>query len=124
MQLLEDRMDEPNCLEYPYPGASKQVTSYPLVLHPHATYEYFEKKKGFSMFSILKNPMVIMMVMSAGLMFLMPKMMEGLDPEEKARMQQQMKNQQDPSKMMSQLWGDLTGAQEEPPKRQRRVKKE
>ena len=124
MQLLEDRMDEPNCLEYPYPGAAKQVTSYPLVLHPHATYEYFEKKKGFSMFSILKNPMVIMMVMSAGLMFLMPKMMEGLDPEEKARMQQQMKNQQDPSKMMSQLWGDLTGAQEEPPKRQRRVKKE
>lgn len=78
IQLLENEMDAPKCLEYAYPGALKQVIAYPLVLRPHATYTYFEKRQGLSLFSILKNPMVIMMVISLGLMFLMPKMMEGL----------------------------------------------
>ena len=45
-------------------------------------------------------------------MFLMPKMMEGLDPEEKARMKQQMEMQKDPTKMLSQLWGDMSGEAE------------
>jgi ER membrane protein complex subunit 7 len=78
IQLLENDMDAPKCLEYAYPGALKQVIAYPLVLRPHATYTYFEKRQGLSLFSILKNPMVLMMVFSLGLMFLMPKMMEGL----------------------------------------------
>jgi len=38
----------------------------------------------------------------------MPKMMENLEPEEKARMKRQMAMQSDPSKMLGQLWGDLT----------------
>jgi hypothetical protein len=78
IQLLENDMEAPKCLEYAYPGALKQVIAYPLVLRPHATYTYFEKRQGFTLFSILKNPMVLMMVFSLGLMFLMPKMMEGM----------------------------------------------
>jgi hypothetical protein len=54
--------------------------------------------------------MVLMMVFGCGMMFIMPKMMEGMDPEEKAKMKQQMEAQKDPSKMLSQMWGDLTGA--------------
>lgn len=50
-----------------------------------------------------------MMAFSVGMMFLMPKMMEGLDPEEKERMKQQMEMQKDPTKMLSQLWGDISG---------------
>jgi hypothetical protein len=34
-----------------------------------------------------------------GMMFMMPKMMEGLDPEQKEQMQRQMEMQQDPSKV-------------------------
>lgn len=109
IQLLEDSMDSPKCLEYAFPGAAKKAIRYPFVLSPNATYQYFEAKKGFSVFSIFKNPMVLMMVFSAGMMYYMPKMMEGLDPEEKARMQKQMAAQNDPTKMLSQMWGEMTG---------------
>ena len=64
-----------------------------------------------------------MMVIGGGLMFLMPKMMEGLDPEEKARMKKQMEAQQDPTKMFSQMWGDITGQQEEDPGKTRRERR-
>lgn len=56
-----------------------------------------------------------MMAFSVGMMVVMPKMMEGLDPEEKARMQQQMEMQKDPTKMLASLWGDMSGDQKEPP---------
>jgi hypothetical protein len=126
IQLLPESMDQPKCLEYAYPGAPKAMIPYPLVLTAHATYQYFEKRAGLSIFGLLKNPMVLMMIVSAGLMFLMPRMMEGLDPEEKAKMRKQMETQQDPTKMLSQMWGDLAGTKEEaqPKQKQRRVKKE
>ena len=113
IQLLEDSMDAPKCLEYAYPGATKRALKYPLVINPKGTYQYFEAKKGFSIFGLLRNPMVMMMLFSVGLMVAMPYMMEGLEPEEKARMKEQMKNQQDPTAMFSQMWGDITGAGEE-----------
>ena len=119
-------MEAPKCIEYAFPGAPKRALKYPLVLNPKGTYQYFETKKGFSIFALLRNPMVIMMLFSVGLMVMMPKMMEGLDPEEKAKMKEQMKNQQDPSQMLSQMWGEITGgAEDEAPKtrkERRRVK--
>jgi len=113
IQLLEDSMDAPKCLEYSFPGAPKRALKYPLVINPKGSYQYFETKKGFSIFGLLRNPMVMMMLFSGGLMFAMPYMMEGLDPEEKARMKEQMKSQQDPSAMLTQMWGEMTGGGEE-----------
>jgi ER membrane protein complex subunit 7 len=120
IQLLKEAMSEPKCLEYAYPGANKQVldcakkdstssSSVHVTLTTVAMYDYFEKRSGFSIFSILKNPMILMMVFSVGIMYFMPQMMEGLDPEEKARMKKQMEMQQDPSKMISSLWEGLSG---------------
>lgn len=109
VQLLENAMDSPKCIEYLYPGAPKQAIMHPLVLTAHARYEYFEKRPGFSIFSIFRNPMLLMMMFSGVLMFLMPKMMENLDPDQKEQMQRQMEMQQDPTKMLSQLWGDISG---------------
>jgi hypothetical protein len=43
------------------------------------------------------------------------KMMEGMDPEEKARFKQQMAMQNDPKKMLGQLFGDVTGGGGERP---------
>jgi hypothetical protein len=111
IQLLEESMDAPNCLEYAYPGAPKKTIKYPLVIYANGTYQFFEVKKGFSVFSLLKNPMVLMMLFSVGMMYFMPKMMEGLDPEEKARMKKQMEAQNDPTKMFSQMFGG--GGEEE-----------
>jgi hypothetical protein len=123
IQLLEEDMSSPKCLEYFYPGATKQPAAYPLALNAIATYDYFEKRQGFSIFSMLKNPMVLMMGFSAVLMFIMPKMMEGLEPEDKERMKQQMEMQKDPTKMFGQLWGDLTGPGEEEKSKPRKIKK-
>jgi ER membrane protein complex subunit 7 len=95
-----------SCIEYYYPGATKHTIdeSNLLVLTALASYEYFETKRGFSLFSILKNPMVLMMIFTGGIMYMLPKMMEGMDPEERAMMQKQIQMQQDPTKMMSNLF--------------------
>lgn len=114
IQLLEEAMDVPKCIEYLYPGAPKQAIPHPLELTAHASYEYFEPRQGFSLLGILKNPMLLMMLVSVGGMFMMPKMMEGLDPEQKEQMQRQMAMQQDPSKMLTSLFKDITGTGEEP----------
>jgi len=114
IQLLEDSMTQPKCVEYAYPGAPKKPVDHPITMTAYATFEYFEKRPAFSIFSIFKNPMFLMMAFSAGMMFLMPKMMEGLDPEEKARMKEQMAMQQDPSKMLNNLFSGFTGEEPEP----------
>jgi hypothetical protein len=115
--------DEPifSCLEYPYPGATKIPVKKHLVLTALATYEYFEMKKGFSVFGILKNPMLLMMLFSVGLMYFMPKMMEGLEPEERERVRKQMQMQQNPTQMLSELFSGGTSI--EPETKQRKAKK-
>jgi ER membrane protein complex subunit 7 len=111
-----------SCLEYLYPGAPKQAVENMLVLNALATYEYFEVKRGFSVFSILKNPMVLLMAFTVGFMYLMPMMMENLEPEERERMQKQMEMQQNPTKMLGELFGGFTGEPEAKPN-QKKIKK-
>jgi len=106
-------MDSPKCIEYVYPGAPKQAIPHPLELMAHASYQYYEPRQGFSIFSILKNPMLLMMIVCVGGMMFMPKMMENLDPEQKEQMQQQMAMQQDPTKMFTKMFQDMTGSGEE-----------
>lgn len=112
-QYKPDNEPAVTCLEYVYAGATKQPTDLPLKIFASATYEYFETRKGFSLAGIMKNPMFLMMAFSAGMMFLMPKLMEGMGEEEKAAMKKQMELQKDPTKMFGQLWGSMTGAEEE-----------
>jgi hypothetical protein len=118
-----DAIDEPifGCLEYPYPGATKIPVKKHLVLTALATYEYFEMKRGFSVFGILKNPMMLMMLFSVGLMYFMPKMMEGLEPEERERVRKQMQMQQNPTQMISELFSGSASSEPEP--KQRKAKK-
>ena len=98
-----------SCIEYYYPGAMKHTIdeSNLLVLTALASYEYFEKKRGFSVLSILKNPMVLMMILTGGVMYMLPKLMEGMDPEERAMMQKQIQMQQNPTQMMSNLFSGV-----------------
>lgn len=57
-----------------YPGACYSV----LFVHRN----HFEKKEGMKMGGMFKSPMTIMMIVSFGLMFLLPKMMANMDPEQ------------------------------------------
>ena len=57
--------------------------------------------------------MMLMMAFGVGMMFIMPQMMQNLDPEQKQQMKKQMEMQSDPTKMLSQLWGDVSGGGKE-----------
>ena len=45
IQLLEASMDSPKCIEYVFPGATKQAIPHPLELVAHASYEYYEPRQ-------------------------------------------------------------------------------
>jgi len=124
IQLLESSMNEPRAIEYVYPGAPKKTIDHPLQLTAHARFQYFEPRPTFSPFVLLKNPMILMMIFSVGMMVLMPKMMSDLDPEQKEQMKKQMEMQQDPSKMLSQLWGDLKGGNNDDNEDKKKIKRE
>jgi ER membrane protein complex subunit 7 len=108
IQTTTIKKPELSCLEYYYPGASKRTidmdASNILTITALASYEYFEVKRGFNLLSMLQNPMILMMIFTGGIMYLLPKMMENMDPEERAMMQKQMSQQQNPQQLMSQLF--------------------
>ena len=90
-------------VEYAYPGAPKAATQYPLVIFPHTKVGYFEKKQEISVLKMITgNPMMILMAVSFGAMFFMPKMMEGMDQEQLKEIQKQ---QGDPMANMKKLFG-------------------
>ena len=69
--------------------------------------------------------MILMMIFGVGMMYIMPKMMENMDEEQKEQMKKQMdmqKDMQDPSKMLKQLWGDISGDSEVAQKKVKRDK--
>lgn len=109
------------CIEYYYPGAPKIALdcSSSIQLYAHAKYDYFEPRPKFSIFGLFKNPMMLMMLVSGGLMLLMPKMMEGMDDEQREQMRKQMELQKDPTKLMSSLWSDISGASSQDEQRQK-----
>ncbi len=63
----------------------------PILLQPLITYQYFQIRPSFSIWGMITgNPMMVMMAVSMGAMFLLPKMMSGMDPEEMKRIQKEM----------------------------------
>lgn len=59
--------------------------------------------------SIIKNPMLLMMLVSVGGMMFLPKLMDNLDPEQQELMAKQMAMQKDPSAAISEMFKGLTG---------------
>ncbi|KAI0853695.1 hypothetical protein F5Y00DRAFT_223348 [Daldinia vernicosa] len=54
--------------------------------------EYFVERGSFSILSILKNPMILMGLVSMVLFIGMPKLIENMDPEMRAEWEEQQKN--------------------------------
>ncbi len=77
--------------EVSYPGAKRMEIDGPLIIQPLVTLQYFQPRPAFSLWGLISgNPMMLMMVVSMGLMFFLPKMMSGLDPEEMKKLQKDM----------------------------------
>ncbi|KAG7024445.1 ER membrane protein complex subunit 7-like protein [Cucurbita argyrosperma subsp. argyrosperma] len=64
-----------------------------LVLEPLRDEEYYESREPFSIMSVVKSPMGLMVGFMLIVVFLMPKLMENIDPEEMRRAQEEMRNQ-------------------------------
>ncbi|GLT43661.1 hypothetical protein SLA2020_175970 [Shorea laevis] len=68
-----------------------------LVLEPLREEQYYEIREPFSIVSVVKSPMGLMMGFMLVVVFLMPKLVENMDPEEMRRAQEEMRNQGVPS---------------------------
>ncbi|XP_020265633.1 ER membrane protein complex subunit 7 homolog isoform X2 [Asparagus officinalis] len=78
-----------------------------LVLEPLREEQYYEIREPFSIMSLLKSPMGLMMGFMLLMVFVMPKMMENMDPEEMRRAQEEMRSQ---GGLAGMLTGAATGA--------------
>jgi ER membrane protein complex subunit 7 len=61
-------------------------------LLPKATKNYYEARQGFSPASLLKNPMILLAIVSLGLMVGIPYMIENMDPEMKAEFEESQRS--------------------------------
>lgn len=68
-----------------------------LSLEPLREEEYYEKREPFSILSLVKSPMGLMVGFMLIVVFVMPKLMENMDPEEMKQAQEQMRSQGVPS---------------------------
>ncbi|XP_007011806.2 PREDICTED: ER membrane protein complex subunit 7 homolog [Theobroma cacao] len=68
-----------------------------LVLEPLREEQYYEIREPFSIMSVVKSPMGLMVGFMLVVVFLMPKLVENMDPEEMRRAQEEMRNQGVPS---------------------------
>ncbi|CAH2077277.1 unnamed protein product [Thlaspi arvense] len=68
-----------------------------LVLDPLRPEYYYEMREPFSPMAIVKSPMGLMVGFMVVVVFLMPKLMENIDPEEMKRTQEELRNQGVPS---------------------------
>ncbi|KAJ6852474.1 ER membrane protein complex subunit 7-like protein isoform X2 [Iris pallida] len=64
-----------------------------LVLEPLREEKYYEVREPFSIMSLVKSPMGLMVGFMLIVMFVMPKMVENMDPEEIKRAQDEMRSQ-------------------------------
>jgi len=68
------------------PGLPFTKTSYPLQISPISSANYFQLREGFSLSSLLKQPMALMMVFTLVMVVLMPRMMGNMNEKEKEEM--------------------------------------
>lgn len=64
-----------------------------LVLEPLREEQYYEVREPFSIMSLVKSPMGLMVGFMLLVVFVMPKLVENMDPEEMKRAQEEMRNQ-------------------------------
>jgi len=89
------------------PSPPHPILAYPILLHVRQRKEYFVPPGSFDILSMLKNPMVMMMVFVCITLFIIPKAMQNIDPEmmkEMSQRQNRIMNMQ--SKLQG---GDFSG---------------
>ncbi|KAK9453098.1 hypothetical protein V1511DRAFT_505638 [Dipodascopsis uninucleata] len=65
---------------------------YPIELKPMIKAVYLQERETFSIFKLLKNPMLLISLASLAMVFIIPKMTENMDPEALKEIQQSQIN--------------------------------
>ena len=76
-------------LMWPYPGGPKKAMSHPLKVEPQAISRYFEPRPTVSIWTFLRNPMILMTMLPLGMMLCMRRMMDAMPEEERLEAQRQ-----------------------------------
>eukprot|EP01103_Thecamoeba_quadrilineata_P012325 TRINITY_DN314_c1_g1_i1.p1 TRINITY_DN314_c1_g1~~TRINITY_DN314_c1_g1_i1.p1 ORF type:complete len:198 (-),score=24.78 TRINITY_DN314_c1_g1_i1:195-788(-) len=72
-------------------------TPYPLSLEPESVATFFQRRESFNIFSLLGNPMLIMVLFTVGIMFVLPKLKDLTDEVEQESRQAQVAPNSQPS---------------------------
>ncbi|RLN46885.1 hypothetical protein BBJ29_002905 [Phytophthora kernoviae] len=91
-------------LEYKYPGAPKARADYPLDVEAVKQLNYFEQREKFNLLGLIMNPSFLTIIVPIGLLYLLPKLQEGMDPEEMKKAQEEM-GSADPSSLLAGMLG-------------------
>ncbi|KAK9358268.1 hypothetical protein V1504DRAFT_300692 [Lipomyces starkeyi] len=62
---------------------------YPIELKPFSPVVYYQYREGFNILKLFKNPMLIVSLLTLGMVFVLPRIMDSLDPEQLKEIQQQ-----------------------------------
>ncbi|XRB22347.1 ER membrane protein complex subunit 7 [Pseudoscourfieldia marina] len=80
----------------------RNILPLPLTVHPMGAVQFFEPRpQFFSLATLYRNPMILLMGFSLVMLFVMPKMMENMDEEQKKELQERMANQPSLTDMLS-----------------------
>ncbi|ORX53887.1 hypothetical protein BCR36DRAFT_403511 [Piromyces finnis] len=69
--------------------------NYPLEVQAVLKKDYFEPRQTINILGFFKNPLVLLMTLSIGMMYIMPRLVSGLDEEELKEMKRNQGNVQD-----------------------------
>jgi len=85
IDVLSDPKSHPQIRPYvpgtPHNPPSTISLPYPIALTPRHKNIYFVDRESFDLLAMLRNPMILMMVVTGGLMLAMPYIMKNMDPE-------------------------------------------
>uniref|UniRef100_M4C0Z7 ER membrane protein complex subunit 7 beta-sandwich domain-containing protein n=1 Tax=Hyaloperonospora arabidopsidis (strain Emoy2) TaxID=559515 RepID=M4C0Z7_HYAAE len=91
-------------LEAKYLGAPLIGCEYPLVVEPVKELEYFEPREKFNILGLIMNPSFLTIIVPIGLLYVLPKLTEGMDPEDMKKAQEEM-GSTDPSSLLAGMLG-------------------
>ncbi|KAG2202222.1 hypothetical protein INT47_002141 [Mucor saturninus] len=78
---------------------------YPLEIQAKQESEYFMERQGFNVMGMFKNPMFLMLGVSAVMMFFMPKLMKTIKDMDPEAMEEMSQTQTDAQKMLNDMPG-------------------
>ncbi|EQC28522.1 hypothetical protein SDRG_13849 [Saprolegnia diclina VS20] len=92
-------------LEFKYPGTGKMPVSHPLVVEAHIKVQYFQPREKLSILDLVRNPSFLALIVPIVMVWLLPKLSEGMmDPEEYKKAQEEM-GSTDPQSMIRSMFG-------------------